>query len=163
MLTALHSPNSFWLNRLLSVAPTLVGINIKSKSVQMFDALHNLCVYKHSLFSTAPTMLLHLAPAKKWSINSCCSKQNKNLLNSSISQTASLALLYTLSLQARNSLLHFDLLNDCSILGTIPHYTKNKKNGVQCCVCMTNQPWPPKLMLDSMLYIPKEKNKTQTF
>ena len=105
----------------------------------MFDALHNLCVYKHSLFSTAPTMLLHLAPAKKWCINSCCSKQNKNLLNSSISQTASLALLYTLSLQARNSLLHFDLLNDCSILGTIPHYTKNKKE--QCSMlCLHDKP-----------------------
>ena len=49
---------------MLSVASTLVSINIKSKSVQMFDALHNLCVYKDSLFSTAPTMLLHLAPAK---------------------------------------------------------------------------------------------------
>ena len=33
-----------------------------------------------------------------------------------------------------------------SILGTIPHYTKIKKNSVQCCVCMTNQPWPPKLL-----------------
>ena len=93
----------------------------------------------HSQFDFFTTLLLHLAPAKKWSINSCCSKQNKNLLNSSISQTASLALLYTLSLQARNSLLHFDLLNDCSILGTIPHYTKNKKERCSM-LCLHEKP-----------------------
>ena len=30
-------------------------------------------------------------------------------------------------------------------MGTIPHhYTKIKKNGVQCCVCTTNQPWHQK-------------------
>ena len=122
----------------------------------MFDALQNLCVNKHSLFSIAPTILLFLAPA-----NDAVTPvvQSKIKIFSSLKQHH----LVEVALSASYTACSFQLTK--RLLKT-QYWVQSHiviQNWKEWCLilCLHNKPTTPKpSVLDSMLYIPKEKKKT---
>ena len=124
----------------------------------MFDDLHNLCVQKHSLSCTASTILLLLAPAND-ALTAVQSKIKIFHLSNSINGFVVLCL-SAISQQ----LASFRL---AKILLKIQFWVQSNINKKERCsmLCLHDKPTTTTktLMLDSMLYIPTEKNKNRHF